>query len=65
MSIQELEQAVVRLNPAELSEFGQWFEEFQQDLWDKQIADDSRNGRLDALIQQANRDFESGLCKKI
>jgi hypothetical protein len=60
MSVQELEKAVARLPSPELAQFTAWFEEYQADLWDKQIEADAVSGRLDALAEQANREFEAG-----
>lgn len=37
MSVQELETAVTQLPSPELAQFAAWFEEYQADLWDKQI----------------------------
>lgn len=62
MSVQEIEQAVSSLPPADLAEFSQWFEEFQSQMWDEQIARDARSGRLDALIQRAKEQAEAGQC---
>jgi len=65
MSVMELEKAVTLLPQHELKQFAEWFEKYQQDQWDKQIEDDSNNGRLDDLIEQAHRDFELGRCKAL
>jgi len=62
MSIQELEKAVTQLPTPELAQFTAWFEEYQANLWDKQIEQDALSGRLDALAEQANREFEAGHC---
>ena len=65
MSIQELEKAVTQLPSPELAQFTVWFEEYQADLWDKQIEQDALSGRLDALAEQANREFEAGNCQPL
>ena len=63
MNVQELEQAVSRLSLAEFVQFAEWFAAYQQDIWDKQIAEDVKAGRLDRLIAQAHREFEAGRCR--
>jgi len=63
MSIQEIETAVTQLPSPELASFAAWFEEYQADLWDKQIEQDALSGRLDALAEQANKEFEAGRCR--
>ena len=65
MSTKELERAVSQLSSAELDEFAVWFAEFQQEAWDRQIAEDSEAGRLDRFRLEANREFEAGLCRKL
>ena len=65
MSIQELEKAVTQLPSLELAQFTAWFEEYQADLWDKQIERDALSGRLDALAEQAHREFEAGNCRPL
>jgi hypothetical protein len=37
--------------------------EFQAQMWDEQIERDVKDGRLDALLEQADRDFDSGRCE--
>ena len=65
MSLREIETVVAQLPPADLAEFAQWFEEFQADAWDRQIEQDALAGRLDALGQQADREFEAGRCRPL
>jgi hypothetical protein len=62
MSVQELESAVAKLSPGELTAFSLWFEEFLEAAWDQQIEADSAAGRLDAAIRNADDDFEAGRC---
>lgn len=62
MSLQELESAVAKLSPDELSAFTRWFEEFMADAWDQQIEEDIRAGRLDEAGRKADEDFEAGRC---
>lgn len=65
MSVQELENAVAQLSPAELTKFSTWFEDFVADGWDKEFETDVKAGKLDALGQEADRDFEAGQCKPL
>ena len=36
--------------------------EIESALWDKQIEEDLKAGRLQGLLDQAKQDFESGRC---
>ena len=65
MSVTEIELAIAQLPLHEVTELADWFEEFLSELWDKQIEEDLRAGRLDALINEANEDFEAGRVKRL
>ena len=65
MSVQEIETAITQLPTPELSQLAAWFEEYQADLWDRQIEADARAGRLDNLGAQADQEFEAGRCRAL
>ncbi len=65
MSVQEIETVIAELPPTELAELTQWFEEFQADAWDRQIARDVKAGRFDAIIQRVNEQAEAGQCRPL
>jgi hypothetical protein len=65
MDVKEIESAIAQLPPSELAELAKWFEEFQARVWDEQLEQDVHSGRLDALIQQAEQDFEQGRCEPL
>lgn len=59
MSVQELESAVTTLSAEELHHFAQWFEEYLSSQWDTQISADAAAGKLKALLDEADADYES------
>ena len=65
MSVQEIEKAITELQGEELSQLITWFEEYQADLWDKQIEKDSLSRRLDSLADKAKADYEAGRCRPL
>lgn len=65
MSVRDLETAVRQLSQAELTQFADWFDEFRAMQWDEQMLRDQQAGRLDALIQQAQREYAAGRCQEI
>ncbi|MCU0516700.1 MAG: hypothetical protein MUC60_07485 [Oscillatoria sp. Prado101] len=65
MSIPEIKAAVMQLSPNEFAEFVQWFDDYQESVWDKQIEADLKAGKLDHLIQQAEQAFKEGQCRQI
>ena len=52
-SIQELENAVSSLRGDEYSQFRRWFLDQDWKMWDRQIEEDSRDGKLDFLVEEA------------
>lgn len=65
MSVKDIESAIVQLPLSELAELRAWFEEFLTQAWDKEIEEDVEAGKLDALLQQVEGEFESGQCKPL
>jgi hypothetical protein len=65
MNITEIKTAVTQLSQNELAEFIEWLDEFQESQWDKQIEEDLKAGRLDRLIEQAEKAFDEGKCRQI
>jgi hypothetical protein len=43
----------------------EWLDEFQEALWDRQIEEDLKASKFDALIRQAEQAFSEGKCKEI
>jgi hypothetical protein len=61
-SVNDIEEAVLRLTPAEFDAFRTWFAEFDAASWDRQMEDDVATGRLDALADEALEDLRAGRC---
>ncbi len=54
-----------QLSQDELAEFLEWLENFQESLWDRQIEEDLKAGKLDVLMRQAEKAFNEGKCQEI
>lgn len=65
MTIAEIESAIEKLSPAEVSKLSEWFAEFEAEIWDKKIERDLQNGKLQSLIEEAEEDFAEGKCKPL
>ena len=63
--LEEIEQRIRRLPPDELSRFRAWFIEFDHLLWDRQIENDSKAGKLDNLAAEALVDFRAGRAREL
>ena len=64
-SVQEIEKAVSQLSKADLINFREWFDKFDQEVWDQQFEEDVVSGKLDSLADQAIADFKAGKCKEV
>jgi hypothetical protein len=62
VSVEEIESAISKLPPADLSRLSRWFEEFAADEWDREIEADIRAGRLNAAGKRADEQFDAGNC---
>lgn len=58
-TVQEIKQAVERLDPSALAEFRAWFTTFDADAWDRQIERDVDAGKLNVLAAEALADLRA------
>jgi hypothetical protein len=65
MTIQEIERAITQLPKGDLQELVAWLADYHHQLWDKQIAEDLDSGRLDALISDAEKEYQAGLARPL
>ena len=63
--LEQIEKSVAELHPEELEAFTKWFEEFQADLWDRQIEADSNAGKLDKFAEKALADHRAGRTRPL
>jgi hypothetical protein len=63
--VQKIEKDVRGLSPEELAEFRDWFLEFAWAAWDRQLENDVRAGKLDALADEALREHAAGKTKPL
>ena len=63
--IETIEKEVASLSGEELAAFRAWFAEFDAASWDRQIAEDARAGKLDALADEVLRDYKAGKCSDL
>jgi hypothetical protein len=52
-NVETIEEQIAELDNASFSKLRDWFVEFDQSRWDKQIEADSNAGKLDFLINPA------------
>ncbi len=61
-NLTEIENAVQSLPAQDLSAFREWFARFDAEIWDRQFESDVKDGKLDALADQAVKDLQDGKC---
>jgi hypothetical protein len=59
-SLPEIEKAIQQLAPDQLTAFRAWFADFDAEQWDRQIEQDVKAGRIDALAAEALADLREG-----
>jgi hypothetical protein len=64
-TVQEIESAVTKLSPQELSAFRDWFSEFDAAAWDQRFEKDVAAGHLNALADEALQDLREGRCREL
>lgn len=57
--VKSLEEAVEALDPGALAEFRRWFAAFDAAAWDRQLETDIADGKLDALLAEAEDDYRN------
>ena len=63
--LKEIEQAISQLSPQDLTEFRQWFAEFDAEAWDQQFENDVMIGKLDVLAEKALKHLRQGNCTNL
>lgn len=59
-NVEQVECQVKGLNAEELRAFRNWFAQFDSEVWDRQIEEDSKNGALSSLADRALADHAAG-----
>jgi len=61
-SVQEIVEAIRRLEPSEREALRAWLAEFDAEAWDREMEADVTAGRLDDLAEEALDDLHEGRC---
>jgi len=64
-TVQDIEQAILRLPPQDRALLRAWFAQLDADQWDRQFEADVQAGRLDSLGKQALAEFKAGNCTEL
>jgi hypothetical protein len=64
-TVDQIEAAILQLPPDDFRRLSAWFQQLDQARWDEQFERDAQAGKLDALAQEAIRDFKAGKARKL
>lgn len=64
-NLPEIEAAIKQLPDADIRELAAWLEEYLEQMWDKQIENDLKSGKLDRLIAKAEADIAENRVRDI
>jgi hypothetical protein len=64
-TVEQIEAAILKLSPQELSQLADWVLDLDEQRWDEQIERDIAAGKLDFLAQEALAEFEAGNCRTL
>lgn len=65
LNIDEIKKTIETLPAEEYNKLRQWFSERDWGKWDEQIDLDSKSGKLDFLIKEAEQESKKGNLKSI
>jgi hypothetical protein len=65
ISIEVLEKQITELDNESFSKLRDWFIEFEQSRWEKQIEADSNAGKLDFIIDAALTEHQAGKTRNL
>ena len=58
--LEKIEQEIAALDPTDVRKLAEWLAAYQADLWDRQIEEDAKSGRLDKFTETARIEIASG-----
>ncbi|MEK7685963.1 MAG: hypothetical protein AAB466_11125 [Verrucomicrobiota bacterium] len=65
MNVMELKEAILQLSFEERAELNRLLYGWEDDTWDKEMAEDAREGRLNDIMARAEADMEAGHYREL
>jgi hypothetical protein len=63
--LEKMEQEIASLAPADLHKLADWFVGYRDALWDSEMEDDIKAGRLDAIAAEVLADHKAGRTRHL
>ena len=64
-NIFKIQAAIRALSEKDFEAFSLWFDQFEEERWDRQIERDQKAGPLSNLAEKARSDFAAGKCSRL
>jgi hypothetical protein len=64
MTLEALKSEITKLPREQRAALVRWLEEQDEQAWDQQIRDDYRAGKLNELIERAEKEFDDGTIRE-
>jgi len=58
--LEEIQEAISQLGSDDLAKLRDWFDELEEQLFDEQIENDERAGKLEHLAERAGENYRAG-----
>lgn len=63
--VEAIEARIRDLPPQDFAALREWFQEFENERWDQQIAADFKAGKFNALIEKARSELAQGTAREL
>jgi len=65
ITVEEIKNAIRELPLNDRRRIAEWIDDARDEDWDARIAADAKAGALDEILQEVDRDIESGLLRSL
>ena len=64
-TIADIQHAVQSLPEEKFAVFSSWFDQYEEERWDRQLERNQKSGPLRFLMEKARADFEAEKCSRL
>ncbi len=64
-TLEKIEAQIAKLSPKEVARLTKWMVEYDAALWDKEIEQDAKSGRLAKFAEEAKADCRAGRTRPL
>ncbi len=65
MTVKEIENSIQQLSREDFNNLISWLADYENEIWDKEIEEDYKSGKLNNLINNALTDIKNGNIKAL